>query len=159
MAERREQEERTATIGENRTWIAGGVGGLVAGVVMGVLLQVVMTPVIASAIPALYGASGLVAGWAAHLFHSVVFGLVYAALASFTSLSRYADDATTGAGLGIAYGVVVWVVAAAFVMPYWLGAVGFPGAPPLPNFNPMSLVGRVVFGLVLGVVYAYVGTR
>ena len=159
MAERQEHGGRTASTAVNRTWVAGAVGGLVAGVAMGVLLQVMMTPVIVAAIPALYGANGPVAGWAAHLVHSVVFGLIYAGVASNTLLSRYADDLGTGAGLGVAYGVVVWIVAAAIVMPVWLGAVGFPNTPPLPNFNPMSLVGHVVFGLILGVGYAYVVER
>ena len=38
----------------------------------------------------------------------------------------------------------------------WLSAVGFPMAPPLPNFNPMSLVGHVVYGVILGAVYPFV---
>lgn len=119
-----------------------------------------MTPVIAMAIPALYGATGLVAGWIAHLFHSVVFGLIFAAaVGSIGSLDAYADRVSTGAGLGIVYGVIVWVVAAAIVMPIWLSAVGFPGAPPLPNFNPTSLVGHVVYGVVLGALFPLLRSR
>lgn len=123
------------------------------------MLQMMMTDVIAMAIPALYGQSGIAAGWVVHLFHSVVFGILFAAVVSTTSLRRFAETWSTGAVLGLAYGVLVWVVAAAIVMPLWLGAVGFPQVPPLPNFNPQSLVGHLVYGLVLGVGYAIVQRR
>nr|WP_318247899.1 hypothetical protein [Saliphagus infecundisoli] len=39
-------------------------------------------------------------------------------------------------------------------MPVWLSTVGFPMAPPVPNFDPTSLVGHAVYGLVLGIGYA-----
>jgi len=160
MAETHKHEAGTSASTETNTWVAGGVSGLIAGVVMGFMLQMMMTPVITTAIPALYGANGIVAGWIAHLFHSVVFGLIFAAaVASVPSLSNYADRVTASAGLGIAYGVLVWIVAAAFVMPIWLSAVGFPGAPPPPNFNPMSLVGHVVFGIILGGLFPVVRNR
>ena len=42
---------------------------------------------------------------------------------------------------------------AALVMPVWLGAVGSPASPPLPNFAPPSLLWHVVYGLVLGGIY------
>lgn len=160
MAETHEHERGTGTPTATNTWVAGGISGLIAGVVMGAMLQTMMTPVITTAIPALYGANGLVAGWVAHLFHSVVFGLIFAAaVVAVPSLSAYADRVPTSAGLGIAYGVLVWIVAAAIVMPIWLSAVGFPGAPPLPNVNPMSLVGHVVFGVVLGGLFPVVRNR
>ncbi len=38
-------------------------------------------------------------------------------------------------------------------MPVWLSAVGSPANPPLPNFNPMSLVGHVVYGAVVGATF------
>lgn len=141
-------------------WQAGAIGGLVAGVVMGGMLQMMMTPVITKAIPALYGMDGMVMGWVAHLFHSLIFGLIFAGIVMATpQLRGYADKVTTSTGLGIAYGVIIWVVAAAIVMPIWLSAVGFPGAPPLPNFNPMSLVGHVVYGALLGVLFPLVHQR
>jgi hypothetical protein len=39
-------------------------------------------------------------------------------------------------------------------MPAWLSAVGSPASPPLPNFAPPSLVWHLVYGGVLGGVYA-----
>ena len=153
MASETATQRRTGT-GTAFTWRPGAVGGFVGGVVMGLMLQMQMTPVIEMAIPAMYGASGLVAGWIAHLFHSVVLGVVFAFLVSATGLRDRAGGYAGGIGLGLSYGVVLWVVLAAIVMPIWLSTVGFPGAPALPNFNPMSLVGHVVYGVVLGAVYA-----
>lgn len=117
---------------------------------MGVMLTVMMTPVIASGIPALWGLEGLAAGWVIHLFNSAVLGVAFAVLAGAVGVET---DLPRSAGLGIAYGVVLWVVLAAIVMPIWLGAVGFPGTPPLPNFNPLSFVGHLVYGVVLGAAY------
>lgn len=154
MAESHEHEQATGTAQETNIWVAGGGAGLIGGVGMGILLQVMMTPVITTAIPAMYGLNGLAVGWVAHLFHSVVFGVVFAAaVVSIPSLADYADTVSTGTGLGIAYGAVLWIGAAALVMPIWLSAVGFPGAPPFPNFNPMSLVGHVVYGAILGILF------
>lgn len=54
---------------------------------------------------------------------------------------------------GLVYGVVIWVVLAALVMPVWLGAVGFPSPPPFPNFAVPSLLWHLVYGAVLGAVF------
>jgi hypothetical protein len=134
-------------------WQAGVVAGLVGGFVMGIMLTMQMTPVIENAIPALWGLSGGLAGWVVHMSNSAVLGVVFAAIASAGGLREYGRSSGTSAALGIAYGVVLWVVLAAIVMPTWLEAVGFPMAPAVPNFNPMSLVGHVVYGAVLGAVY------
>jgi uncharacterized membrane protein YagU involved in acid resistance len=139
----------TAT--EQGVWKGGVVAGLAGGAVMGVLLSVMMTPVIQGAIPSMYGLSGGAAGWVVHMSHSAVLGVVFAGLAG--ALPGYTDSTVKSAAVGAAYGVVLWIVLAAFVMPVWLSVVGSPANPPLPNFNPMSLVGHVAYGLVLGAVY------
>lgn len=140
--------------------MAGGISGFVGGVAMGFMLQTMMTPVITTAIPALYGLNGLAYGWLIHLFNSVVFGVVFAiGVTAIPSLRGYADSMVGSTGLGVVYGILIWIGAAAILMPIWLSTVGFPGAPPLPNFNPMSLVGHVVFGLVLGALYPLLWNR
>lgn len=135
-------------------WQAGLVGGLAGGLVFGAMMSAMMTPVMEMAIPAMYGIEGPagLAGWVIHMSNSAVLGVVFGALAG------RADLTGTGrtAGAGLVYGAVLWAVLAATVMPIWLGTVGFPGTPPLPNLNPLSLVGHLVYGLVLGVVYAAV---
>lgn len=148
-------ETTTATVGavEQHSWKGGLAAGLAGGAVMGVMLTTMMTPVIEVAIPAMYGLSGGAAGWFIHMSHSAVLGVVFAGIAN---AAGGGDTLPKSAGLGVVYGIALWVVLAAFVMPVWLGAVGFPGTPPLPNFNPMSLVGHIVYGGVLGAVFPFV---
>lgn len=131
-------------------WQTGTIAGIAGAVVMGAMMTMQMPGVIENAIPVLYGLVGGAAGFTIHVAHGAVLGVVFAAalVASGRSLSL---PATAGAGL--VYGVVVWVLLAA-LMPVWLSTVGFPMAPPIPNFDPMSLVGHAVYGLVLGVGYA-----
>lgn len=138
---------------EQFAWKGGALAGLLAGTAMGAMLTMQMGPVIRVAIPSMYGLEGLAAGWVVHLFHSVVLGAVFAGVAGSLGFD---ESAGRSVGLGLAYGVVVWVLLAALVMPVWLGAVGFPKVPPLPNFNPKSLVGHLVYGLVLGIVFPFV---
>ncbi|WP_435155621.1 hypothetical protein [Haladaptatus sp. DFWS20] len=151
-------QQRTKSIREsvrergviNRTWSSSILGGLAGGIVFGVLMQSMgMMPAIAS----LYGLDGATMGWVAHLFHSIVFGLVFGGIMTMTRLRKYADRIAPTTGLGAAYGVLLWVVAAGIVMPLWLGAIGME-MPPVPNFDPMSLVGHLVYGVVLGAVFA-----
>jgi len=147
--------EETVVGGETieRTWSSAAVAGLAGGLAFGVLLQSMgMMPTIA----ALYGAESAAIGWVAHLFHSVVFGLVFAAAAVRTD---YRDaDTGTFAVLGAAYGVVLWLVAAAVLMPLWLGALGLD-APSVPNLDVASLAGHLVYGVVLGAAFAAIRTR
>lgn len=144
---------------ETNPWIAGGIGGLVGAVVFGGMIQATMPPIITHAIPALWGLSGLAAGWAVHLVDGVVFGLAFAVVVENTLLRRYAGELRSGWLVGAAWGVVLWALAAGVVMPIWLSAVGFPAAPALPNRNPATLPGHVVYGLLLGLVYAFVRSR
>ena len=133
-------------------WQAGVVGGIAGAAVMAVLISVMNAAVLQAAIPALYGLSGGIAGWVVHLSHGAVLGVVFAAIVD----RGLGGDRSTGTvvGLGLAWGVVTWIGLAALVMPVWLSAVGFPGAPPFPNFAVPSLLWHVVYGGVLGVAYA-----
>jgi hypothetical protein len=158
----RTETETTAVVAHQtgNPWLAGIAGGLAGGVVFGLMMQIAMPmPVIEEMIPALYTLGpGLGIGWAIHLFHSAVFGLLYAAIVRSGRLAEYASRLGTGAGLGIAYGLIVWVVAASFLMPAWIGAVT-PMSPPVPDVNPMSALGHAVYGLLLGAVYPLIAGR
>jgi len=136
-------------------WQAGVVGGIAGAAVMAVLVSVMNAAVLQAAIPGLYGLSGGIAGWIVHLSHGAVLGVVFAAIID----RGLGGDSSTGTvvGLGLAWGVVTWIGLAALVMPVWLSAVGFPAAPPFPNFAVPSLLWHVVYGGVLGV--AYTGLR
>ena len=137
------------------SWRAGTVGGIVGAAVMGALMLATADDggPLAVAIPSLYGLAppaSVGAGLFVHISHGAVLGVVFAAIAGAAGLDS--TGKTVGAGVG--WGVVTWAVLAAVVMPVWLGAVGSPANPPLPNFAPPSLLWHVVYGLVLGGVYA-----
>lgn len=158
MAGTHERGIGSGTVSTERLAIAGGVAGLGGGVGMGLVLQAMLPSVMVAEIPGLYLTEGPVAGWTAHLFHAFVFGLLFAAVVrSLSSLDRYVDGGRsmfgrlrTGARVGIAYSVVLWVVGASVVQPLWLGLLGVPNPPPVPDFDPTNLVGHVVYGTVLG---------
>ena len=155
------QETRTETTAATGTalsdWQAGVVGGLVGGAAMGVMISMMMPPVIEMAIPALYGLQGGLAGWIVHMAHSAILGVVFVAIAANTGL---ASGVGRSAVAGLVYGIVLWAVLAALVMPIWLGALGFAGAPPFPNFAlPGSLPAHAVYGLLLGAVVPFVNGR
>ncbi|QUO48130.1 MULTISPECIES: histidine kinase [Halorubrum] len=152
-------ETATTTEGvstETGNWRAGVAGGLVGGLVFGAMMSAMTPGVLQMAIPAMYGIEGPAGavGWAIHMSHGAVIGLGFAAIAGVRP--RLGDSVGTGLGVGAAYGLLVWVALAVIAMPIWLGAVGFPGAPPLPNVGVESLVGHVVYGAVLGGVYSAV---
>ena len=144
------ESERIQTV-NNRPWLAGIGGGLVGGVGMGLILHFAMgaMPVIAS----LYGQSSVAVGWIAHLFHSVVFGLIFVALVTRTGLRSYERTTVWTAGLGTSYGGVLGILTGAFVLPVWVNAVSGAGLP-VPFFATPAFIGHVLFGLLLGGVYA-----
>ena len=132
-------------------WQAGVVGGIAGATVMAVLISVMNAAVLEGAIPGLYGLFGGIAGWAVHLSHGAVLGVVFAAIVESGVVGRSVGRVV---GLGLLWGVVTWIGLAALVMPLWLSAVGFPMAPPFPNFAVPSLLWHAVYGGVLGVAYA-----
>ncbi|MFW6318114.1 MAG: DUF6789 family protein [Halorubrum sp.] len=139
---------------ETGNWKAGVAGGLAGSVVFGAMMSVMTPGVLEMAIPAMYGIEGPAGavGWAIHMSHGAVIGVGFAAIASLRP--DVGESIGTSLGVGAAYGLLVWVALAVIVMPIWLSAVGFPGAPPLPNVGVESLVGHVVYGTVLGGVYS-----
>lgn len=135
--------------------VAGGrlgvtvVAGLLAGAVMGVALNTVdgLVPVIG----ALYGIGNPTVGWVTHLFHSVVFALGYVGVLSAIPC-RYATDPLYRTGVGVGFGLGLWVLAAGVVMPVWLRLVGVEVGVPLPNLPPGSLVAHALWGLTVATV-------
>ncbi|WP_096391511.1 hypothetical protein [Halopenitus persicus] len=157
-------ETRSADVTVNITskqWIAGAVGGFIGSIPFGLLMMYVMPPpLLEVVIPAMYGIEGpaLLAGWAIHQFHGVVLGLTYVALVQAEPLRETARSTGGAMGLAVAYGIVTTVVLAVIVMPLWLGAVGFPNAPPFPNVGiPATIItgiGHVIYAVPVAVLYA-----
>jgi hypothetical protein len=134
-------------------WQAGVVGGIIGAIAFGAMMAMQMPAMLEMGIPAMYGLEGGLAGWSIHIAHGAVLGVVFAAVLTATGQARRGIARTTA--LGVVYGVVVWAVLAVVVMPIWLSTVGFPMAPPLPNVDVGSLVGHAVYGLALGIAYAF----
>jgi uncharacterized membrane protein YagU involved in acid resistance len=147
---------QTALVADLADWKAGVIGGLGGGLVFGILMSMMMPDIIGGAIPGLYGFSGGVAGWTIHMAHSAVLGVVFAGVAR--AAPGYTNTLGKSFGAGIVYGIVLWAILGAIVMPIWVGAV-LPMNPPVPNINPMSLVGHVVYGGLLGLLYSVFTSR
>lgn len=148
-----ETERARQTRGRYGNWTAGAVGGIVGAFAMGLLILAMNAAVLAVAIPSLYGLApppNPILGMAVHVFHGAVLGLVFAGLVAAV------DVEGTGpvVGLGLAWGAVTWIALAGLLMPVWLTAVGSPANPPFPNVAPPSLLWHLVYGLLLGGVYA-----
>jgi len=122
---------------------------LVAAVVMGVPMQLLSGSV--PVIGALYGVENPLVGWLTHGFHSVVFGLVYAALVR--SVPGHRSDRFRYYGVALAWSVALWLVAAGLVMPVWLSLVGIEAS--LPNLTLATLVGHLLWGGSLAALYRY----
>jgi hypothetical protein len=127
--------------------LAGIVGGLVGGVAFGILMQLTgMIPMVAM----LVGSDSVPIGWLVHLVISAGIGAGFGVL-----LGAWATAMARSTGLGLGYGVVWWVLGGLLIMPAWLGMGVF-------MFNTMawmSLLGHLIYGLLLGVVYALVAPR
>lgn len=147
-------ETQSQTVqGISGNWQTGLIGGIAGAIVMAGLVLAMNPPTLGVAIPSLYGLAppaNPAAGLFVHTVHGAVLGVVFAGLVNAVDIR---STGKTVAG-GLAWGVVTWIGLAAIVMPVWLGAVGSPASPPLPNFAPPSLLWHLVYGLVVGGVYS-----
>ncbi|PSP94487.1 hypothetical protein BRC84_04215 [Halobacteriales archaeon QS_1_68_44] len=121
---------RTDGVGRGllETWHTGvGIG--IAGVIPMILLSTVVGG------QDLFPLFGLIP-------YAVVWGLLYAGLASIDRIRRLAADPRTGAPMGVAYGFLVW----------WGPQIGKPFGEYVSVNGAMQ---AAVFGLVVGFLYAY----
>jgi uncharacterized membrane protein YagU involved in acid resistance len=126
---------------------AGVAGGLSGGIIFGMLMQMMgMLPMVAM----LVGSKSTTVGWGVHLAISAFIGVTYAIL-----FARWATRPATSLLLGMGYGVLWWVLGPLLIMPARLGMELF-------MFNAMtgqSLMGHLIYGAVLGLVYGLIRTR
>jgi uncharacterized membrane protein YagU involved in acid resistance len=138
--------------------LAGVLGTVGFG---GFFLAIGNTGTIAMAIPALYGITGplLIVGGIIHLIHGAMLGVIYAAIVSAIGYGHHLDNLKKATAWGLGYGVATTVLLAALLMPIWLSTVGFSNAPTVPNFNPMGLIGHLIYGAVLGASYPLIRSK
>jgi hypothetical protein len=127
--------------------VYGIIGGLAGGVVFGVLMAMMDMIVM---VAQLVGSSSATVGWIVHLAISAFIGASFAVL-----LGSLAKTLVPAAVVGMGYGVVWWVLGALLIMPAQLGMPVFE----LNTTAWQSLMGHLLFGLVLGIVYAVLARR
>lgn len=147
-------------------WLVGGaLGGAIGAAAFGLLLWLFDPGIVEATIPAIYGleVTGVV-GWLIHLAHGVVLGLVFGVLVTrepvFEILRANAEtEALSDAGIalrlvgaGFVFGLAAWTILPVLILPVWAGAMG--GASDFPIVGIESLLGHLLFGTVLGVVFA-----
>jgi uncharacterized membrane protein YagU involved in acid resistance len=145
--------------GDGGLFLQATLAGLAAGLVFGLVIQFALGRM--TTIGALYtfGEESLVVGWTAHVVNSVVFALVYALVTRLDVLRQYADRPTAGVGAGGVYGFALWFVNIGFVWPVWLNSVGVSQLP-VPNFGAVgSLGGHLLWGVLLGALFALLRRR
>ncbi len=121
---------------------AGVAGGLAGGLAFGLMMHAMgMIGMIAQ----LVGSTSLGVAWLVHLAISAFFGA--ALVVPLGGLIRGVGRALV---LGAAYGAVLWVIGPLLLMPAFLGMPLFM----INDMTLMSLVGHVLFGLILGLVAA-----
>lgn len=149
-------------------WIVGGaLGGAIGAAAFGIILWLFDPEVLSAAIPAIYGLERVdLLGWAIHIAHGVVLGLIFSLLITRKSiLGILRTDVETDAlsrsgitlrsiGAGFVYGLTVWAILPLVVLPVWITTIGGGEGQTFPAAAALSLGGHLVFGLVLGAVFA-----
>ena len=146
------QETGSGAVGRGSVadhWQTGAIAGLLAAIVFG---AVVADTGAMAAVAAMFGVDSHGLGWVFHLGFGAAFGAGYSAVASTARGSAWADRPASGGVVGLAYGFVLWVVGAVLVAPLWL-RVRSVGDVAVPAIDVPVLVGHLVYGLVLGVLY------
>lgn len=152
-----------------RSLRAGILAGVLAGIVMGIGMQVMTAPTpdgghvpmmaMVGDIPLRYDPTGaldqlgkVTVGWIYHLINSAIIGALFVLV--FGGAVR---NQRSGIGWGLLYGVVWWVLGGLTLMPLLLGMPAF--APlMMPPMRPVafgSLIGHLMYGLILGVAYVW----
>ena len=127
----------------------GGVaGGLIFGAMMGMMG---MLPMIGSMV----GQPTAAAGFVVHMLNSAIIGAGFAVV-----LGRFVSGTRGGLAVGLAYGGAWWILGPLTLMPLFMG-MGFGvnwSATAAVAMLP-SLVGHLMYGTVLGLVYAWLRQR
>ena len=135
-------------------WLqVGGVAGALFGVTFGLLLSV---GGIMPEIGAYIGMPTLLGGWLLHMAIAFTLSIAFAGILSTARFSQYADRLRTLVPMGLAWGVVTWVVLDVFVLAYMGVAFAAPGAV-FPNFAVEDAVATLVLSVFIALFYY--GTR
>ncbi len=129
---------------------AGVIGGLAGGLLFGAMMAMMgMLPMIAG----LAGSSSAAVGFGVHMVISALIGAGFAFLPAMTTPS-------IGAGLlwGVVYGAIWWVLGPLVIMPLMMG-MGLQLHAAFSGPMMMSLMGHLIYGVVLGLVAVWWAKR
>lgn len=149
-------------------WAFGGaLGGAVGAAIFAAIMLVTRPTVISVAIPETYRLTeSATVGFGLHVIHGVVLGLVFAFLVTRPwILGILRTDVTTPVlagwsltgrlvAAGFVYGLAVWAVLPMLLLPLWQTALGTTDAATFPAVAVEGLIGHLVFGVVLGALFA-----
>ena len=121
----------------------GAIGGVVGGVIFGMIMQMMgVMPMIAMMV----GSESIGVGWILHLiisaFTGALFGLLFEA--------KIATSYSAGAGYGLLYGAIWWVLGALILMPAFLGMNDM--IFKIGEMQMFSLMGHIIWGVVMGLI-------
>ena len=134
-------------------------GGLIAGVVFGLMMQMMLAPTpdggqmsMIAMVGQIVGSPTIGAGWLYHLFNSAVIGAIFGWLFG-DRVHSYAS----ALGWGATYGFAWWIVGGLLLMPIFLGMPAFAPLmmPPMRMVAVGSLVGHLIYGLILGSAFVW----
>jgi hypothetical protein len=138
---------------------ASVVAGLIAGVVFGMMMQMMMAPTpdggqmpMLAMVGQIVGSPTVGAGWLYHLFNSAVIGAIFGWL-----LGARVHGYASALGWGAAYGFAWWIIGGLVLMPLFLGMPAFAPLmmPPMRLVAVGSLIGHLIYGLILAGVFAW----
>ncbi|MCA1562117.1 MAG: hypothetical protein LC753_04315 [Acidobacteria bacterium] len=136
------------------------VAGVAAGVIFGLMMQVMTVPApdgsrmpVIAMVGQIVGSPTVAMGWLFHLFNSAVIGALFGWL-----IGPRVSGHGSGLGWGAAYGFAWWILGGLILMPVLLGMPPFAPVmmPEMQMVAIGSLVGHLIYGLILGGVYVTV---
>jgi hypothetical protein len=132
-------------IGLERQVLDGILGGLAGGIVFGMMMAMMgFLPMIAS----LVGSQSAIVGFVVHMVISAGIGAGFGLV-----LGRASSSLVGFLVLGVVYGAVWWILGPLTIMPVMMG-MGVQWSTAAAGANLLSLMGHMVYGAILGVVYS-----
>jgi uncharacterized membrane protein YagU involved in acid resistance len=135
--------------------VSGAIAGLLAGVVFGIMMTMMKAPTpdgmeipMMTMVAMVVRSTSLIVGWIYHLFNSALIGALFGVVLG----GRVEGKFSSGLVIGALYGIVWWVLGALILMPVLLGMPAFAPLqmPPMRPVAMGSLVGHIIFGVLLG---------
>lgn len=147
--------------------VVGAIGGAAGAGALGLILWLIQPEAIEAAIPAAYGFDpSSVLGWAIHLGQGAVLGIIFGFIVTRSVILGVlrtdvetdplsgTSDTTRVAAAGVVYGLAIWSILPALILPALTDAIGGQAAGEFPAVALESLAGHILFGIVLGLVFA-----